>query len=94
MSTLIKILGVILGVFIIISALLMVDYGNDGVGLILIIGGVFQCCFSWLIADTYNMVKEIKENNLSYIEELVVYTKNQIKEIKGKIEDEEENSEE
>lgn len=94
MSTLLKVLGVILGVLVIISALLMIDYGNDGVGLILIIAGVFQCCFSWLVADTYNMVKEIKENNLPYIENLVIYTKNQVKEIKEKMDGEEENTEE
>ena len=40
------------------------------------------------------MVKSIKENNLPYIEDLITYTKNQVKEIKSKIEGEEENTEE
>lgn len=86
MSTLLKLNGAVVGALMIISGLEL----NSILGLALILSGIFQCCFSWLIADTYSMVKEIKGNNLPYLEDLITYTKNQVKEINKKLKEEKE----
>lgn len=97
MSVYLKICSAILSVLIIIIGIIGMLSGNENdffLGVILILIGIFQYCLLCVISDTYDMVKSIKENNLPYIEDLITYTKNQVKEIKSKIEGEEENTEE
>lgn len=90
MSNLLKVLGIVLGVAIILSGFAVISEFSESdfsfiLGIILIVQGAFQCCFSLIVANTYDKAKEIKDNNLSYIEELIIYTKNQVKEISAKV---------
>lgn len=92
MSTLLKFLGIFLGVTVVLSgAFVLSDFSDSNlwfIGVILIIQGVFQCCFSLIVGKIYDNINDIKDNNLSYLENLIVYTKNQIKEMNEKLSDE------
>lgn len=59
-------------------------------GVVLILMGVFQFCFAFILAKMYEEVKDIKANtlfSLSYIESLLVCIKNKME--KNKNSDEE-----
>lgn len=94
MSNALKALGIAIGVAIIMCGFVVIsDFSESDysfIGIVLIVQGAFQCCYSLIIARTYDKVNEIKDTNLSYIEQMLAYTKNQVIDIKEKLNDKEE----
>lgn len=54
-------------------------------GIMLIIQGLFITLFSFIISKVYEDMIKIKNDNLKYIEDLVIYNKNLVKSINDKI---------
>ena len=84
MSSMLNFTGVVLGVLTVCTGFITIgnysEYGIPiGIGIMLVTQGIFIICLSNIIAKISEQLKTIKEDNLKYIEELVIYTKNQVK---------------
>lgn len=86
MTIVLRIAGLLLGVtFVIAGVNIASEYGSNNIaaitGMLMIIQGIFVFCLSEIVSKIYDELEEIKNDNLKYVEDLLVYTKNQVKSI-------------